>query len=448
MSGDRNGDGGRERANGPVRHEKAASSINVRDFKTDTDDFEEWVALFEKAVKLATNVRDAPSLHYLYIEWLPLKLDNAALAILKQARKTEWPELKDELTGLLVDPQERYKWQAKLTTIKWDGKESFHTLASRVVRAVNKYDKEMPNEFKKREYYFRFRSAFKKPMRRFIDMGCPAESRNIDAAKEVALRYQLTTADEDDDGPGEKDALKAVAFAGANLHADRATSLETALAGITTQLENMSMSLRSYEDRLASLESDRRHGGRGNDFRSRDQSRGGQSRGYRDDSRGGYPPPRDRGYGRQDPSNNYGNGRRDSGSRQRGYSGERNNYRGNRDNSRGSYQNRPRDYSGGRNYQRSGRQESRDGQRNGQQGSRRDDRRDNRNDDRRDNRSDHRDDQRSDRSEDKSDDRRADRRNSRTRDAYRAIDTGDEASSDDSVADAEPRAPGKPDREN
>ena len=120
--------------------------------------------LFEKAVKLATNVRDDATLHYLYKEWLPLKLDNAAHAILDQAAKTEWPQLKDELIGLLVDPQEKYKWQAKLTTIKWDGKESFHTLASRVKRAVDKFDKDMPDKFKKREYFFWFCATFKKLM--------------------------------------------------------------------------------------------------------------------------------------------------------------------------------------------------------------------------------------------------------------------------------------------
>ena len=64
-----NGDNGRDRPAGGVRYEKAASSINVKDFKTDEDDFERWVELFEKAVKLATNVRDDATLHYLYDSW-------------------------------------------------------------------------------------------------------------------------------------------------------------------------------------------------------------------------------------------------------------------------------------------------------------------------------------------------------------------------------------------
>ena len=445
---ERNGDDGRPNQP-PLRQEKAASSINVKDFKSDVDDFEEWVELFEKAVKLATNVRDEPTLHYLFKEWLPLKLDNAAHALLKQATKVQWPALKDELIGLLVDPQEKYKWQAKLTTIKWDGKESFHTLAARVIVAVNKYDKEMPDEFKKREYYFRFRAAFKKPMRRFIDMGCPADTRNIEAAKEVALRYQLTTVDDDGDGD-EKDALKSVAFASANLHADRATGLETALAGITTQLENLSVTMRTYDERLASLEADRRgaSGSQGG-YRGRDSSRG--SYGYRSDSRGGYQAPRNNGYGRQDRQ--YG-GRDDSRGRQQDRSGDRGRYRDNRGDSRGSYRNQSRDYSGNRNDWRpngqSGRRDyGQDGRRDNGQDRRRDDRRDGRGDDRRDDRRgvrqdgrrDARQDERRDDRQDGQRDNRRDRRdNSRGRDAYRAIDTGDEASSDESVVDAEARA--------
>ena len=223
----------------PSRLERGASSINVRDFHPDQDDFEQWVKLFEKAVKLATNVRDIAALRDLFLEWLPLKLHATAYVTYLQATKTTWPALKEELIGLFIDPQERYQWQAKFTTLKWDGKESFHNLAARVVQAVNKYDKEMPDEYKVREYFFRFRNAFKKPMRRIIDMGCPANNRTLEMAKEVALRYQLSTAD--DDGEATDGDPKGVALASANLHPDHATSIETAIAGITTRLENLSL---------------------------------------------------------------------------------------------------------------------------------------------------------------------------------------------------------------
>ena len=66
------------------RVEQATSDIDVPTFNSLNDDFEEWVELFEKAVMLATNVRDDAGLHYLYKQWLPLKLDSAARAALKQ----------------------------------------------------------------------------------------------------------------------------------------------------------------------------------------------------------------------------------------------------------------------------------------------------------------------------------------------------------------------------
>ena len=308
-----------------VRQERGASSINVRDFRPDEDDFESWVLLFEKAVKLATNVRERQALYELFMEWLPLKLHSTAYATYRQATSTTWPALKKELIGLFIDPQERYKWQAKHTTIKWDGKESFHHLAARVIQAVDKFDKGMPDEFKTREYFFRFRDAFKKPMRQVIDMGCPANNRTIEMAKEVALRFQLSSAD--DDGDAIDPEPVAVAFAGANLHSDRATSLETAMAGITTQLENMAVSMRRMNDKLGDIEG-RLSAVEGN-RRGRDNSRGSQSGGYRN-SNSRYP------------SNNRNIGRQGDGRSNTGYD-RRNDNRRNDDRHANSYSNRYND---------------------------------------------------------------------------------------------------------
>ena len=73
-------------------------------------------------------------------------------------------------------------------------------MAVHVKRAVDKYDKEMPDEFKACEYFLHFHSAFKKPWHKFIDLGCHATERTLENAKDVALRYQLTMADEEDEG--------------------------------------------------------------------------------------------------------------------------------------------------------------------------------------------------------------------------------------------------------
>ena len=237
-----------------ARVERATSDINVPSFDSLSDDFEEWVELFEKAVMLATNVRDDDSLHFLYKEWLPLKLDSSARAMFKQVAGRAWPELKAQLILLLVDPQEQARWQAKKITIKWDGKESFHNLASRVKRAVDKYERGMPDDFKAREYYQRFKNAFKKPMRKAIAYGCPEGARTIEEAKAVALRYHIASTEDDDNGDSAANDGKSMVFAAGSFHPDRATGIENSLARITTQLENISVSLRGYEARFRSIE--------------------------------------------------------------------------------------------------------------------------------------------------------------------------------------------------
>ena len=421
---------------GAVRQERGASSINVRDFRPDQDDFEHWVLLFEKAVKLATNVREKQALFDLFMEWLPLKLHSTAYATYRQAKCTTWPTLKEELIGLFIDPQERYKWQAKHTTIKWDGKESFHHLAARVIQAVDKFDKGMPDEFKTREYFFRFRDAFKKPMRRVIDMGCPANNRTIEMAKEVALRFQLSSAD--DDGDAIDPEPVAVAFAGANLHPDRATSLETAMAGITTQLENMAVSMRRLNDKLC-------------DFDGRLSAVEGNRRG-RDDSRGS----RSREYGNNNnyPSNNRSDGRQGDGRSNGNYGQNRQGggYRNNRSWSRGSNN---RSYSNSRNDRRDNSRrddDRRDNRRNDDRGERRgDDRRDDggrRNDNQNDQRSQPRGDRNDQRNQPRDDRRNRDdrgggqnrgRSDRDNRDGqYRAVDTADEDSAE-SASEEEPQ---------
>lgn len=396
---------------GQMRDVKATSALAVEKYKSGIDDFEEWVDLFEKAVKLATNVRDDNILPYLYREWLPLKLDSTALAARRQVTAAGWIQIKEELAALLVDPQERYKWQVKLQTIKWDGKESFHALAARVTRAVNKFDKDMPDAFKTREYFFRFRSAFKKPWRKVIDLGCRANERTIENAKDVALRYQLTLADEDGDDRADE-PTKSVTFAGATLHADRATGIETSLAGIAMQLENLSLTMRSQDERLARVEDRQKQVDGGQ--RREDYHRG-ENAGYRD-FRGRSPswgnlPSReryDRRVGGPDASRDPSSYRGGDGVRPRQFQQNRTDDRGNC----GPYgANRQLDYGSG------------------DSGAWREDRRNNLGDERRNDRREDRRDERQDEWRGGQDDRRGD--------AYRAIDTEDECSSDGSIAGEE-----------
>ena len=239
------------------RVERPTSSIAVDKFRSGVDDFEEYGEILERGIKVATNVQDPDELGLLCKDWLRLKLDAPALAILRQANtNASWPNLKEELIALLVDPQERYKWQARLTTIKWDQKESFHALASRVRRAVNKFDKDMPQSFKDREYYQRFCDALPKYYRSAIHMGCKPSERNIENAKELALRAQIACSELN--GESKSVTFEETSFVAAamndSINIDRITSVERSLEAILSSVEDIAAGQRRLEERVSAIE--------------------------------------------------------------------------------------------------------------------------------------------------------------------------------------------------
>ena len=128
--------------------ESATHSIPIGKFDSPTENFNEWVKRFENAVVLATNVTEEAQKLDLYRKWLPLKLDERGRNLLKICTKNNWEELKVELGGLLIDPQEKYNWKVRRSTITWDGKESFHALANRIQTAVGNFDANANNQVK------------------------------------------------------------------------------------------------------------------------------------------------------------------------------------------------------------------------------------------------------------------------------------------------------------
>ena len=229
--------------------ERPSASLHIETFRHGTDEFDEWSDLLESAVSLATNAT-GDNHATLCKKWLPLKLDSPSRAIYKQANKeATWADLKIELTKLLIDPQEKYKWQAKRSTLKWDGKESFHALASRIITKVALYDGEMSDASKQKEYFFRFREALPKEYQNAIDMACGKDARNLETAKDIAQRTKMIL-DSDE---------KSVTFAGARLEENRTSSLEMALAKIENKLETLESSINArfeaQDERLSKLES-------------------------------------------------------------------------------------------------------------------------------------------------------------------------------------------------
>ena len=150
--------------------ERGASSIPCPEYNHKTDNFDSWIIKFEKAVDVATNAPTHARRQVLYKQWLPLKLDKEAEAILHQVPATlSYDDTIARLKELLIDDTEIYKWKSYQTTIIWDKVESFQALATRVTTAVDKYEKDLNATGKAWSYFFRFRAALPKNYQDQID---------------------------------------------------------------------------------------------------------------------------------------------------------------------------------------------------------------------------------------------------------------------------------------
>ena len=273
--------GGNARGGNKIHH---ASSLAVNEFNFDVDDFDTWVEYFENAVGLAHQVGDGAQKEALCIQWLPLKLDKTAKSIYKNVTERTWDAIKQQLSLLMVDPQDKYNWLTAREPIQWDGKESFHSLATRV-RA--KSDKYCPAAAREHDYFLKFRMALPTEYRKAIDIGCGDEWK-IDKAKAIANRVRLADSDAATaNGPAAAGGpTKAVAFVGASMSDDRLKSVEMALQGINVRLDNMDAK-KEDKERERPRRDDRspsRDRGRSSDRYRRDDSRGRS----RDNSRDRY----------------------------------------------------------------------------------------------------------------------------------------------------------------
>ena len=285
--------------------ERTVTSIPCENFRSGIDDPADWFEIYESALVVATGVTDALRKLFLLKTWLPLKLDARARDVYKNCTKTTWEELKAEFIGLLIDPQEKYRWRAGQNPIVWDGVESFHALASRVRSAVKKHEK--PANWED-EFFNKFRGALPHNFRKAIDLGCDEDELTIDNAKKCALRLQTALADKEKEGPAVE---KSVAFSGAAMSddrdRDRLKGLEMNFQEMSLQMSNLASDVQKLtEGSLASLEGRGRSPSRGRDADSRDYRRrddydGGRGRQRYDD--------RDSGFGRYDSRRDYSRGR-------------------------------------------------------------------------------------------------------------------------------------------
>ena len=231
-------------------------SLPVERFNSETEDFNQWVELLECAVGIAHNPTSDAAKHALCIQWLPIKLDSHGRTIFRDVDTTQpWEEIKKQLKQLLVNPEDKYNWHAGTKTITWDGQESFHSLASRVKTAVDKYD---PKGLKEREYFQRFRLALPLEYRKAIDLNCGGEEEKckIGNAKSIALRMRYAEADKTptltDKTPST--STSSIPFILASREEEQ--SKDDRIRSLERQVRELRLQLRSRDQRQSSSSSD------------------------------------------------------------------------------------------------------------------------------------------------------------------------------------------------
>ena len=216
--------------------EKAPSQLPLDKFVSGTDDFDEWIERFETSVALATNAQSEARKNVLYLQWLPLWIDEPARAVLRQIPPGTVYQTANDVKGvkallkdLLLDPNEVYQWRAMKKKITWDGKEDFQVLATRVIRAVDKYEKDLDQNARNNSYFFRFREALPKVYKDSIDVSLNKDERTIENAKELATRVRGTQ-------PNHEVSFEAAAMADSSMFDNRVRGLELQVSELGTKI--------------------------------------------------------------------------------------------------------------------------------------------------------------------------------------------------------------------
>ena len=87
---------------------KIVTSLPIDKFRSDVDDPEEWIPLFEATVKMCLPTEVEGTQDNNCKNWFPLKLDDKAKRKYLAITSTDWTVIKSEFIKALVDPQEEY----------------------------------------------------------------------------------------------------------------------------------------------------------------------------------------------------------------------------------------------------------------------------------------------------------------------------------------------------
>ena len=175
--------------------ERVTGKIPIDKFMYGTEDgnWPDWVTRFEGAVKLATNAFGKDRLEELCLEWIPLKLNDAAQPIYARCeKKHSWPELKNELADKLEDPRIRRQWHRQKDAYKKPASISLQVYKANIIGMVDKYSPGLALDKNSHtlELYNRFVAGLETDWREYIEEAIPYTKETIDNAYSFALKYE------------------------------------------------------------------------------------------------------------------------------------------------------------------------------------------------------------------------------------------------------------------
>ena len=176
--------------------ERTPSEIPVEKFEYGSvnADFAEWVNLFEVAVRTATNAVGQARQEELFLQWVSLKMNEAARPIFHNcpSRSTNWLQLKKELNEGFEDPDVKRRWARDPEAYMRPKGMSLQVYKAKVLSLVNKYSPWVINHpiAYQMELYTRFLNGLDKTCRDYVDEAIAYGKESIDTAYNAACKFE------------------------------------------------------------------------------------------------------------------------------------------------------------------------------------------------------------------------------------------------------------------
>ena len=226
--------------------ERTPSEIPIEKFEYGSvnADFAEWVDRFEVAVRTATNAVGQARLEELFLQWVSLKMNEAARPIFHNcpSRSTNWLKLKTELTEGFEDPDVKRKWARNPQAYMRPKGMNLQVYKAKVLALVRKYSPwvvDQPIAYQM-ELYTRFLNGLDKACRDYVDEAIAYGKESIELAYNAACKFE-NKQDKSEDG-------KFTAGAMLDSEKDNMKRIEIQLQEVNTKVTNIEEDVRKGKD--------------------------------------------------------------------------------------------------------------------------------------------------------------------------------------------------------